>query len=211
MGSLASSIVANLCMKTFWKESPQCCHYPLPMDEICGWHFCHPTGRTQSFLEHINKVDPAINCAVESNQQDGAIPFLNTIVKHETDNTLSLIVYRKPMHTDQYLQWDSHHNLVAKYSVISTLTYRARTVCIKPELLNQEIQHLRKALTKCKYPKWALYKVERWLISNNHKESNVGSNQREQCEGDTDNPSSNPEGRDSTKEKYKEHVHIHRD
>ena len=30
------------------------------------------------------------------------------------------------------------------------------TVCSKPELLQQEKDHLRKALTKCKYPKWAL-------------------------------------------------------
>ena len=71
----------------------------------------------RTFLEHINNVDPAIKFTVENNQQDGAIPFLDTKVKPEADNTLSLTVYRKPMHTDQYLQWDSHHNLVAKYSV----------------------------------------------------------------------------------------------
>ena len=34
----------------------------------------------QIFLEHINKVDYAIKFTVESNQQDGAIPFLDTIV-----------------------------------------------------------------------------------------------------------------------------------
>ena len=89
----------------------------------------------QILLEHINKVDPDIKFTVESNQEDGAIPFLDTIVKPEADNTLSLSVYRKPMHTDQYLQWDNHRNLVAKYSVIGTLTYRARTVCTKPESL----------------------------------------------------------------------------
>ena len=105
-------------------------------------------------------MDPAIKFTVESNKQDSAIPLLDTTVKPEADNTLSLTVYRKPMHTDQYLQWDSHHNLVAKYSVISTLTHRAMTVCTQPELLNNEIQHLRKALTKYKYPKWALEKVK---------------------------------------------------
>ena len=93
------------------------------------------------------------------------------------------------------------HNLVAKYSVSSTLTHRARTVCTKPELLNQEKQHLRKALTKCKYPKWAVDKVERFT-NNNQEESNVGNNQGEQSEGDNDNPSSNPERRDSTKDEY---------
>ena len=52
------------------------------------------------FLEHINKVDPVIKFAVESIQQDGAIPFLDTILKLESDNTLSLTVYRKPTDTD---------------------------------------------------------------------------------------------------------------
>ena len=106
------------------------------------------------------------------------------------------------MHSDQYLQWDSQHNLPATYSVISTLTHRARTVCTKPELLNQEMQHLRKAITKCKYPKWALDKMERRFSINSLEESNMGNNQREQSDGNTNNTSGNPEGRDSTKEKY---------
>ena len=36
-------------------------------------------------------------------------------------------------------------------------------MCSKPELLQQARDHLRKALTKCKYPKWALDKVEKRL------------------------------------------------
>ena len=93
----------------------------------------------------------------------GSIPFLDTIVKPEADGTLSITVYKKPTHTDQYLQWDSHHHLSAKLSIIHTLSHRASTVCSKPELLQQEKDHLRKALTKCKYPKWALDKVEKRL------------------------------------------------
>ena len=75
----------------------------------------------QTFLEHINKVDLSIKFTVEGSQENGAIHFLDTLVKPEADNTLSITVYRTPMHNDQYLQWDSHHYLVAKYSVISTL------------------------------------------------------------------------------------------
>ena len=130
----------------------------------------------QNFLEHINNVDPTIRFTVENDKQDGAIPFLDTIVAPQADNTLSLTVYMKPIHTDQYLQLESHHHLVAKYSVIITLTQRARTVCTKPELLNQEIQRLREALTKCKYPKWALNMMERRFISNNQEESNERNN-----------------------------------
>ena len=36
------------------------------------------------------------------------------------------MVYRKPTHVDQYLQWDSHPHLSAKYSVINTLTHREK-------------------------------------------------------------------------------------
>ena len=99
----------------------------------------------QNFLEHINSVDPAIKFTVEDTKQDGAIPFLDTLVKPEADNTLSITVYRKPIHTDQYLQWDSHYHLLAKYSVINTLTHRAGTVCSKPEFLQQEKDHLRES------------------------------------------------------------------
>ena len=64
----------------------------------------------------------------------------------------------------QYLQLDIHHHLLTKYSVINTLTHRAKTVCNKPELFQKEMEHLRMALTHCKYPKWALDRVEKRLI-----------------------------------------------
>ena len=75
---------------------------------------------------------------MEDNKEDESIPFLDTIIL-----------------------WDSHHHLSAKFSVIHTLSHRAKTVCSKPDLLQQDKDQLRKALTKCKYPKWALDKVEK--------------------------------------------------
>ena len=85
--------------------------------------------------------------------EDGSIPFMDTIVKLEENGGLSITVYRKPTHTDQYLQWGSLHNLSAKFSVINTLSHWVKTVCSNPELLQQETEHLRKAITQCKYPK----------------------------------------------------------
>ena len=96
---------------------------------------------------------------------------------------------------------------MAKYSVIHTLTHRARTVCTKLELLNSELQHLRKALTKCKYPKWAPDKIERKFINRGQEESNVGNTQGEPNEQDSNNPSGNNTGIDTTKDKYN-NVHI---
>ena len=83
----------------------------------------------EKFLEHINNMDPYIQFTTEDAKPDGSLPFLDTIVMPQPDNSLLTSVYRKPTHTDLYLQWDSHHHLSAKYSVINTLKHRARTVC----------------------------------------------------------------------------------
>ena len=113
-------------------------------------------------------MDPSIKFTDEGN---GAIPLLDTLVKPEADNSLSIRVYHKPTHTDQYLQWDSHYNLSAKYSVIGTLTHRAKSVCTTPGLLDEELQHLKEALVRCKYLRWVINKVQNIEINGNWEES----------------------------------------
>ena len=78
------------------------------------------------------------------------IPIVvNLYMKHFERSALSTATTpRVWMRYVDDIQWDSHYNLVAKYSALSTLTHSTRTVCTKSELLNQEIQQLRKALTK---------------------------------------------------------------
>ena len=100
-----------------------------------------------------------------------AITFHDTLVMPEPNYSLSITVYCKPTHIDQYLQWDSHHNLSAKYSVIGTLTHRAKTVFTRPELFQKELQHHREALVKCKYPNWAINRVPNEYINNTWEES----------------------------------------
>ena len=64
-----------------------------------------------------------------------------------------------------------------------------------------ELQHLRKAVTKCKYPKWALDKVQRKFINRCQEESNAGNTQWEPSEQVSNNPSGNNTGSDITKDK----------
>ena len=52
----------------------------------------------QNILQHINNVDPALRFTVEDNKEDGAIPFLDTIVKPEADGKLSFTVYKTHLH-----------------------------------------------------------------------------------------------------------------
>ena len=45
-------------------------------------------------------------------------------------------------------------------SVIGSLHHRAKTICSNHELLQQEEDHLKQALTKCNYPAWAINKIK---------------------------------------------------
>ena len=87
-------------------------------------------------------MDPSIKFTTEESRQDGTMPFLDTLVPPQEDGTLTTCVYRKPIHTDLYLKWDSHHNLACKFSVINTLKHRAKAMCSNSELLKKELKHL---------------------------------------------------------------------
>ena len=134
MGSPVSPIVANLYMEYLEQKALSTAPHPPKFwgRYVDDTFVIHKEANKQGFLQHINSVDPAIRFTVEDNKEDGSIPFLDTIVKPEADGSLSITVYRKPTHTDQYLQWDSHHHLSAKFSVIQTLSHRASTVCSDP-------------------------------------------------------------------------------
>ena len=55
----------------------------------------------------------------------------------------------------------------SKYSVIGTLTHRAKTFCTTPELPNEELQYFSKALLRCEYHRWAINKIQNKVINGN--------------------------------------------
>ena len=115
----------------------------------------------------FNTVDTNIQFTVEEARPDGSIPFLDILLMPQADETFTPKIYRKPDHTDVYLQWDSHHNLAARYSVINTLTHRTRTLCSTSQLLTNELQHLERVLMQCKYPRLTINKI---LQKHHHQE-----------------------------------------
>ena len=140
MESQVSPIVVNLYMEHFerealWSASNPPRHWFRFVDDTFA---IQQQAHKQAFIDHINSIDPAIKFTVEGNQEDGAIPFLNTLVTPGTDKSLSITVYCQPTDTNQYLQWNGHHNLSTKYSVIGTLTHRAKIVCARPDFFQRE-------------------------------------------------------------------------
>ena len=111
MGSPLSPIVANLYMESFEVEAIRSAPHPP-----CLWKRFVDDAFTilqsslkDGFLEHLNSVDHHIQFIAEDQRSDGAMPLLDILVTLERDGSLSTSVYRKPTHTDLYLQWDSHH------------------------------------------------------------------------------------------------------
>ena len=169
MGSPISPIVANLYMEDLETKAIQSAQNPPSF-----WRrFVDDTltimksPQIESFLQHLNSIDHNIQFTKEDSRPDGSMPFHDILIIPREDGSLKTTVYRKPTHTDLYLQWDSNHTITSKYGVVDTLHHRAKVICSSPELLQQEEKHLHQALTRCNYPEWALKRAK--IISKTRK------------------------------------------
>ena len=162
MGSPLSPIIANLYMEAFEKQAISTSPHPSSLWRrfVDDTFIIIKKAHKDSFISHINSIDEKIQFTMEDSRIDGSMPFLDTLVTPCSDGSLNTKVYRKPTHTDLYLQWDSHHTIAAKYSVVSTLQHRAKVVCSNQQLLRDEEECLQKVLTENKYPTWALNRVK---------------------------------------------------
>ena len=109
-------------------------------------------GTRDSLLNYLNSVDSNIKFTIEPPNEQGAIPFLDTFPR-PSSNQITISVYRKPTHTDRYLDFNSNHPKSTKCAVVRALTDRAKNVCSSPELLAEEMDHLGKVLRYNNYPK----------------------------------------------------------
>ena len=86
-------------------------------------------------------------------EQNSQLPFLDTLILRNIDNTISVRVYRKSTQTDQYLKFTSHHLARAKKSVITSLFDRAKNVISNPSDQEKEENHLTAVLQANGYTK----------------------------------------------------------
>ncbi|XP_072050059.1 uncharacterized protein [Amphiura filiformis] len=163
MGSPVSPIVVNLCMESFEQQVLQ--SYPGVKPRL--WlRFVDDTfviiERTEleGFFQHINKLDDKIKFTQESCKDD-TLAFLDCLISVKSDGSLTSNVYRKPTHTDHYLQFGSHHPLIHKLGVIRTLQYRADTIISENDLIPEEKDHIKESLKNCGYPNWAFLKANK--------------------------------------------------
>ena len=117
MGSLVSPIIANLYIEYLEQKALSTAPHPLGFGAGLWMTPLSSTRRSTNRTSYNTLIVLTLpsGFTVEDNKEDGSIPFLDMVVKPEADGSLSITVYRKPMPTDQYIQWDNHQYLSANF------------------------------------------------------------------------------------------------
>ena len=123
----------------FWKRY---------VDDTC---IAVPADKVECLLQHLNGTEDSIQFTVEV-ESNGQIPFLHVLLTHEADGSISTNVYRKPTHTDQYFDFESHHPISHKRSVISNLLSRADRNSSTVTSKKSEDEHVPSAMKHNGYP-----------------------------------------------------------
>ena len=113
MGSHVNPIVANLFMEWFERAALDTFVF-----EIRLW---------KRYVDDTTVIisDSLLEEFTREEESDGGIAMLDTKICKDITGTLSFTVYRKPTHTDQYLQFESNQPLHHKLGVIRTLYHCA--------------------------------------------------------------------------------------
>ena len=98
-----------------------------------------------NFFRHINADEPNIQFA-QVNISDNRLSYSDLLVTIDTDRTLSVAVFRKDTHTDQYLNFQSNQSLHQKLGLAKTLFHWADSLVSKPDNMLAEQKHLRPCL-----------------------------------------------------------------
>ena len=152
MGSPVSPVVANLCMEEI--EESAISNSPVSPkiwkryvdDSFCIIKKDH----VSAFHDTLNSIDTNILFTIETECNE-KISFLDTLVSRE-NGAVAVDVYRKPTHTDRYLDFNSHHDNQHKISTASTLLHRALNLPNSSEGKKRELDHVHTALKSNGYP-----------------------------------------------------------
>ena len=90
------------------------------------------------------------------NEKDNCISFLDISITRDHTGTLDTNIYRKPTHSERYLNFKSEHPLEHKSAVVNALTHRANSLIRDEKKKRVELKHTENVLTLNGYPNWLL-------------------------------------------------------
>ena len=123
MGSPVSPNLANIFME--WLEGEAIATAPIECRPKLWKRYVDDVlevikdGQVQQLTDHLNTVDTTNNIKFTHEPEvEGVIPFLDILITKKDDGTVKLCVSCKMTHTDQYLNFESHHPLHHKLGVV---------------------------------------------------------------------------------------------
>ena len=120
----------------------------------------------EKFFHHLNNLHQNIKFTMEE-ESNGKLAFLDTLLKRN-NGEISVLVYRKPTHTDQYLHYSSHHQKICKGSVVSSLFNRAFSIITNKDDLYKENARIKQVLKENGYRKRIINKIFRRITCLSH-------------------------------------------
>ena len=100
-------------------------------------------------------------------ESNGELAFLDTLLKRN-NGEISVLVYRKPAHIDQYLHYSSHHQTSCKESVISSLLDRAYSIITNKGELHEENVRIKQVLKENGYQESIISKIFQRITNMNY-------------------------------------------
>ena len=141
MSNPDSPVVANLCMEAIEEMAINTSPVPPKVwkqyveDILC----IIKRNAVDSFHNTLNSTDQHISFTIKGNNNQ--ITFLGTLVTRK-DNALIVEVYRKPTHTDRYLDSFSHCHTRHKISAAGTSLHRATNLPNTKQGKDNELTHV---------------------------------------------------------------------
>ena len=128
MGGPASSTTAEIYMHAHEQTAISTALHPPKVWErfVDDVYSILKYTQLENFFNYIKNFHQNIKFIMEE-ERNGELAFLDTLLKWN-NGKISVLVYTKPKHTDQYLHHSSHHQISCKESAVSFFFNRAYSI-----------------------------------------------------------------------------------
>ena len=132
--------------------------------------------KIEEIIKTLNSFDKQIQFTFEK-EESRQISFLDVLIIRQ-GNSIQTTVYRKPTHTDLYINWTSFTPIEWKISTLRGIIKRAISVCSNNELLQAELKHIKTVFKEInQYP---THTIERIILEEKTKSQSPEINNENQ-------------------------------
>lgn len=121
------------------------------------------------FHDHINNQLQEISFTREIETDEGELSMLDCKVIRQTNGKVMTSIYRKPTHSDRYLDYNSTHPMSVKIGLVRCLADRVRKLTDDPNTRKRELNNLCISLQKNNYPTQFIMKYMKIKQRNNQE------------------------------------------